>query len=513
MQKYNNINQKDPIGRILGFCLAGSLSFVLLSGIVLASLRTSATTTSHEDPVSITVPSSCTMGGNIASGEEHTATLSPGTYSGDDSDYANGIGRTTLTTFCNDYDGFSIYAIGYTGNNYGNNTLVGSNTSTTINTGVYTQGDTTSKWSMKVNKVEDSTETYNPNNMTIENSFNNYHNVPTNYTKVAQYKAQTGSSITDRDLGAKVTTTYAAYISSSQTADTYQGQVKYTMVHPYNADEPPLTIATADYLQDVETCPASLPTGQVYTLRDSRDNQEYRVAKLADGKCWMVENLNIAGGTALSANDTDVTSDYIANGSFPAENRLIKSGNTLVLPASSTTGFDTDNYSYVYNSGNKANCGAYGQDVSCYSYYSWDATTLGSGRDLDTENVDAPYSICPKNWRLPTSGADANNGWKRSDFYALATAYDVNLENTPNDGSTTFYDNVGPNVTPNFSLAGYYASGSLYNSGSRGYYLSATSSNDITEIRHLYFNTGYINSATRTNSRYGFSARCLFSGQ
>ena len=518
-KSYSNINHQDPVNHILGFCLASLLSFAFVSAIIMSSLHIFAVT-SQEDEVSITVPSSCTMGGNIASGDEHTTTLTPGTYSGDDSDYANGIGKTTLTTFCNDYNGFSIYAIGYTGNTYGNNTLTGTNTGVTIPTGVYASGDTTSKWSMKVNKVTDST-TYNPNNMTITNSFSDWHNVPSTYTQVASYHASTGSSMTDNDLGAKVTTTYAAYVSTNQAADTYQGQVKYTMVHPYNATEPPLTIATADYLQDVESCPASLPEEQVYTLRDSRDNQEYKVAKLKDGKCWMLENLNLAGGTALSATDTDVSSDYIDT--FTTGNGLTKNGATIVLPASATknlndnnltdeTSFSINHYAYVFNSGNKENCGAMGQNAPCYSYYSWKAASLGS--TVNSENTDTQFSICPKKWHLPSSrdGTDSN-----SDFRAFIIGYGgldsiATYDSSTIPNGTTIYNSISLNSTPHFILAGYYGNGKFSDGGSIGYYRSATSISN-SSARILSLSSNNVSSARGFYRYRGLSVRCLFSGQ
>ena len=142
------------------------VSVTILSGIVLASSKVSADD-SAVDTTTITVPVSCTMNGNIATGQEHTAILQPGTYSGaSGSDYENGIGKTTLTTFCNDDNGFSIYAIGFTGDSYDgeNHTkLVGTSASnnTTIPTKVYESTDTTSNWSMKVTKVDDSTQSYN----------------------------------------------------------------------------------------------------------------------------------------------------------------------------------------------------------------------------------------------------------------------------------------------------------------------------------------------------------------
>ena len=244
------------------------------------------------------------------------------------------------------------------------------------------------------------------------------------------------------------------------------------------------------------------------TLRDSRDNQDYTVAKLADGKYWMTKNLNIAGETILSSADTDVSADYISN--FSTSNNLTKSGNTLVLPASSTTGFDTDNYSYVYNSGNTTNCGASGQDTPCFSYYSWDAATLGSGRDITTQNTDAPYSVCPENWRLPTTGSTSDSGWKRGDFYALATAYGVNLENYWYNSSSTFYNNIGPSTIPNYILSGYINVGSFSAVGTYGYYWSATSSNSTTFARTLSFSSGYLSTSDYYSRSFGFFIRCLF---
>ena len=248
------------------------------------------------------------------------------------------------------------------------------------------------------------------------------------------------------------------------------------------------------------------------TVCDTRDEETYTIAKLKDDKYWMVENLNLAGGTSLSADDTDVTSAYIS--SFTTSNNLTKNGNTIVLPASDTAGFDTNNYSYVYNSSNKTNCGASGQNTPCYSYYSWDAATLGSGRTIATENTDAPYSICPKGWRLPTSGSDSSNEWKRGDFYKLATAYGANLESDYYEGTSTFYNNVGPNTTvPKFLLAGSYHYDSLYDGGSLGFYWSSTSSSNTANARDLYFGSSYVLSANSNDRSSGFSVRCLFSGQ
>ena len=197
--------------RIELIVLGTAIGFLGLAASIMTSIRTNAAgEDSVEDNVAITVPTACTMGGSIATGNEHTATLLPGTYSGtSDSGYENGIGKTTLTVFCNDYNGFSIYAVGYTGDSMDNENhtkLVGTSASgnATIPTKVYESTDTTSNWSMKVDKITDTASSYNPSNMTITGSFNAWHTVPDTYTKVAEYHATTGSSATDTTLGAKV---------------------------------------------------------------------------------------------------------------------------------------------------------------------------------------------------------------------------------------------------------------------------------------------------------------------
>ncbi|MBR2839730.1 hypothetical protein IKE82_00135 [Candidatus Saccharibacteria bacterium] len=246
-----------------------------------------------------------------------------------------------------------------------------------------------------------------------------------------------------------------------------------------------------------------------YTLKDSRDNQDYTIAKLKDGNIWMTKNLNIAGGTTLTCDTTDCDGGY----TLPSNQGWQSTAGQL--PASTTEGFSTDNYAYVYNSGNptdSVSCGASGQNTPCYSYYSWDVATLGSGRSITTQNTDAPYSICPKGWRLPTSGqhdgTTALTNWKRGDFYRLLTAYGANLESAYNQSTNTFWNNAGAGTTANFLLSGYY-NGSTFNfGGSRGLYWSSTSTSS-TYSRYLNFNTGFVNSANNVSRRFGFSVRCL----
>ena len=219
----------------------------------------------------------------------------------------------------------------------------------------------------------------------------------------------------------------------------------------------------------------------------------------------MTKNLNIAGGTALSADTTDVDSSYIS--SFSTSNNLTKENNTIKLPASATGGFNSNDYSYVYNTGNNtSNCSSPG----CYSYYSWDAATLGSGRGISTDNTDAQYSICPKGWKLPTSRTTSATNWQtESDFYVLAHQYGLDSTTSTSESDNGFYMQAGPGTVPNFLLAGYYNIGSFYNGGSSGYYWSSTSGSTSDGARRLRFYSSNVNSAGDYSRRLGFSVRCL----
>ena len=241
----------------------------------------------------------------------------------------------------------------------------------------------------------------------------------------------------------------------------------------------------------------SMEEEHTYTLRDSRDNQEYTIAKLKDGNIWMTKNLNIAGGTAISC----TTSDCVTGYTIPNNNNW-QSGNRL--PASSTSGFNADNYAFVYNSGSTTCNGS----SPCYSYYSWDAATLGSGRSLSTQDTDAPYSICPKGWKLPTTRTLDVANWKaESDFYILAHRYGLEGDTT-GEQNDSFYVQAGPGTAPNFLFTGAYSYGNFTLTDNYGGYWSSTSYGNsyafILSMRSYAFST------TNDKQRLvGFAIRCL----
>ena len=238
MRKNNQKNKTNATNATF-VALAGLVSLTTVSGLVLTTTKVAADDV--VDNVSITVPVSCTMTGTISSGNEHTAEIANGTYQ------AN-IGTTSIKTICNDNAGFSIYAIGNSGDTLGeedSTKLLG--TSASGNAKIVTGTATTagnpdvSNWAMKV--ATDSQATYP---LTIqsdtEGSFSSYHTVPSEYTKVATRLS--GTDTGSNAAGSTLATTYAAYISKTQAADTYSGKVKYVLVHPNDGAAPEIPIVT-----------------------------------------------------------------------------------------------------------------------------------------------------------------------------------------------------------------------------------------------------------------------------
>ena len=292
-----------------------------------------------------------------------------------------------------------------------------------------------------------------------------------------------------------------AKASNAQASGTYNGTINFTVVTKLKPKE----ISDLEYLQDfaeldetdLADVKSSMLTHSVFTLKDKRDEQEYTIAKLADTRIWMTKNLNLAGGAEITSELSDIPTGY----SLPTENGF-QAGNKL--PVSSQTGFSDSAQAYIYNTGNNTNnCSSSG----CYSYYSWTAATAGSGINIGTDNADAPYSICPKGWKLPTSKAKAYLA-DGSDLYQLAVAYEMDPDGIY-QRTTAFYNQAGPNTIPNFLIGGAYGNNGIGSASDRGYLLSRTSAYYNGGIRGLLFNTTSVFSSDVIGRANGYHVRCL----
>ena len=679
LKKLNNDTCKSYI------CILTVLSsLTFLSGSILSSAKVSADD-SVVDQVTITVPVSCSLSGTGMN--THNAEVLNGTYE-------QNIGTTTLKAYCNDTNGFSIFATGFTGDVVGatnSNKLVGTSVTSnaTIATGTATSGDT-SNWAMKLATPTSPAPTYP---ITIATGFDAYHAVPNNYTRVA-YRAS-GTDIGQVAEGSTLTTTYAAYISRTQYADTYSGKVKYTLIHPsdyssissegitavfqaygnnsivfpngehentvifrqlcedpndsstckfivtegeymnpvgykgvwyvpmpdgsggydlqrfeiqngedewlaglemmggdtflgqtvpvyayvgnaviydgngatagdmsqvasrfgdnsdYESDEAALiapnyyktgygfagwstsssatptngvtiygpneTVEESDFTFDANgnvtlyavwvqstgnmqnfSC-SSLSSGAITALTDTRDGNVYTVGKLADGNCWMMENLRLNGDIALNASNTNNPAiNYLGNSqdSWCTDDDSACIDQSIINTNNTNMG-GTNNFGHKlipqYNMSTFNNTEWYGYG----NYYNWYAATAGNGTFAVTSgNVNG--DICPAGWSMPTGYQSSTN---KGQFSAL----DLAIGGTGDGTSTAAASNRWRSYPNNFVYSGRWYDSVV---GLLGYYWSRTARlSDYAS--YLNFSPDYVYPTYNYGKGNGFAVRCL----
>ncbi|MDR1300385.1 MAG: hypothetical protein LBK50_01615, partial [Candidatus Nomurabacteria bacterium] len=176
----------------------------------------------------------------------------------------------------------------------------------------------------------------------------------------------------------------------------------------------------------------------ILTLYDARGDgaskvQAYRVAKLADGNCWMLDNLRfqLTEGMVLDGKTSNITgsgnptvrfnwlgynaSGVTRNGNFVTNGYLTKTGATFSSASDQDAWRQVDPTSNAYcNDGQTYNPDSLTKCGYLYNWYTATAGSLDSGT-VSADNI-APSSICPAGWRLPRGyNADAT----RNDFAVL----------------------------------------------------------------------------------------------
>lgn len=167
------------------------------------------------------------------------------------------------------------------------------------------------------------------------------------------------------------------------------------------------------------------------TLTDTRDNNTYTV-RYIDGRCWMTQNLRLAGGTTLTSADSNVASDY-------------------TIP---TTPLKDSEGSYTDGQVQKAGNTDYGY------WYNFCAASAGTAcKDIFEEEFQgSTYDICPAGWRLPI-------------MLELEGLYDL--------GSLTYNSAFLPVV------GGYWYNGSRSNAKINGLWWSSTASDSYSSLYNL----------------------------
>ncbi len=260
-------------------------------------------------------------------------------------------------------------------------------------------------------------------------------------------------------------------------------------------------IGEARCMQDInDNVINSMEIDRQYTLMDSRDQKDYHVARMQDGRVWMTQNLdfdivtdtNSADYVALTSENTDLTTfgsqNYLANVSGGTQygyfcydsdgnditgstnNNCQNSGDIIKwVPANATLAksayaswvsnnnvpysWDGGDY-YYYTSGTTGSdnnwtlsqCATSGRtEEECRhyhigNYYNWSASVASNNTSrLATAYAVMGNSICPAGWRLPygrTSTSSTDVGYYSEINYTWIA-----------EGIATSYITSGSNAT------------------------------------------------------------------
>lgn len=237
-------------------------------------------------------------------------------------------------------------------------------------------------------------------------------------------------------------------IASDVAAGTYEKSVVFS------------TIAHEAMAKMQEFSCSDLPNvGDTTILMDVRNGKSYRVGRLADNQCWMLNELGIGEGAKLTSADSD-----------------LPEGMTYTLGNSVNT-----------NSGSVA-------------WYTFGTATAGWGNTSSNyvEGANSPQSICPKGWRLPTGGPNSDFSWLIETYSTIdalsAQPFNFNINNSYIYNSTL----------QDGGKAGLFSSttSSLYNNTTKRYYMLYADSSYTMGI-----GKNITNSATTTTN--GYNVRCI----
>jgi uncharacterized protein (TIGR02145 family) len=288
------------------------------------------------------------------------------------------------------------------------------------------------------------------------------------------------------------------------------------------------------------TNPTDILTQSLTALTDSRDNQPYAIARLADGNCWMIENLRLentadhnsdgtlAQGYATSATygnfggladaeDSGFSSTYTANSLYYSGTQegtaSIDIGTTNYpgyrMPRYNNTNTFTRASSPTDNSGNMYSYG---------NYYTWHAAIADLTYNGTNNKSTTGTSLCPTGWHLPKGGDksnEANNelwslvvdgingGTKPANYDSETRPY---YTGTPEASDVSNKLRAYPN---NFLYSGDWGGSVAVGRGAGGSYWSRTANNS-SYAYELSFGSGYVSPGTVVNlTGNGNTVRCL----
>ena len=256
-----------------------------------------------------------------------------------------------------------------------------------------------------------------------DTNWNNYSGLSNETSKtLVDSNDQTAIPI-DFKIGAKA--------SGTQPSGTYTGTINFTAVTkptPMNLAESYFAAGKTRHngyyaMQDMTTeiCNNTevIGEGSQTQLIDLRDSKVYWATKLADGHCWMTQNLDLDldSGKTYTHWDTDL--------GWSTENGNTIDENASWQPIAGVSSWQNSNaephYSnpgdiYYYTSNSDADDIQYNSLQECIkaghndcthyhtgNYYNWNAAVANNDTSNMTTSGNAPNSICPRGWKIPNS--------------------------------------------------------------------------------------------------------------
>ena len=254
------------------------------------------------------------------------------------------------------------------------------------------------------------------------------------------------------------------------------------------------------------TC-GSMSVGDIASLTDERNNQTYRIKKMQDNKCWMVDNLKYAGEANTDLANVDGTYGLVYNN---------ESGKYNTVDGTSTQSTENSDKAFYNNPMSGSYC--YGTSIQssytkCGYLYNWYAATAGTGTyATSTNGTNVSGSICPTGWRLPSATSDGSTAtgdgtsYTAADFPVLNASMNAGSLTT---GSTSNYP-TGWQFTGAWSgvFSGNWYNG-FYYQGSNGFYRSSTAYSS-TLARNLHFGSSGVDPGDGSDNKYyGYAIRCV----
>lgn len=166
-------------------------------------------------------------------------------------------------------------------------------------------------------------------------------------------------------------------------------------------------VESAGALQDFDPTSSkysSLPVGSMIALIDNRDLESYTVAKLADGKWWMTENLRFdPNSDSASGIDTEYTNNPTSDFVTAVSNWTTTSFNSCAyINEECTESLSIGNWHIDTSSTATASRTGLNQWFGYGAFYNWYTATAGHGLRSLAEDDTTAGDICPAGWRLPT---------------------------------------------------------------------------------------------------------------